>query len=132
MQSEQCAGPQGPGYPRHIQVEAATKQMPELPQSLFFKIRDGCEARLRIRPDGILLYVEASIRRRNEADALILKKSYSSCLVAALSRFSLRFSIMVFCGFFLGSLGCLLFSAMVSSLRLVLGTDPGPTFLLIV
>ena len=62
-------------------------------------------------PDGILLYVEGNIRGRNEADASISKKSYSSCFEASFSRFSLRFSSKVFCGFFFGSLGCLLFSA---------------------
>jgi len=66
-------------------------------------------------PKAYILYVEGRIPGRNEADALLLKKSYSSCLEASFSRFSLRFSIIVFCGFFLGSLGCLLFSAIGSS-----------------
>lgn len=51
----------------------------------------------------------------DKAAALLLKKSYSSCFEASFSRFSLRFSNNVFWGFFLGSLGCLLFSAIESS-----------------
>ncbi len=78
-------------------------------------IGSRCEARPGRRPEGILLYVEGRIPGRNEADAPRSTESYSSCLEASFSRFSLRFSKNVFWGFFLGSLGCLLFSAIESS-----------------
>jgi hypothetical protein len=96
---------------------AARAATPELSNQsgLFFKIGDGCKKKPGKGLEGVLLYSESNFPGFDEADTPILKKSYSSCFEASFSRFSLRFSIIVFWGFFLGSLGCLLFSAIESS-----------------